>query len=312
LGLLDFASDYFTSQPILETLALMYSLLALLFVVFKLEKHRPHTRVRILFASFAVVISMWSFVASSLLICNAFLGLYQSNEDLAVGTVFGLALLASLVIALPLSAFVTFRVPGVMTGRLLERLSEPEVAVTEMADRIAKTLRVPALRILQSPSGVAFAYSVESAESVVVVSKGLTARLDGDELETVVAHELAHLKNHDSLLNTIMAVYRRVLFFDPFIRALQRATYGENEFSADELSARVTEKPLSLASALLKISSAQSGSPPSSERAEGLSILANGKSLRPPSVKERIERLISLSGEFARDRVHAKTALSVG
>jgi Zn-dependent protease with chaperone function len=297
LGLLDFASEYFTSQPILVTLALMYSLLALLFVVFKLEKRRPQTRVRILFASFAVVISMWSFVASSLL---------------AVGTVFGLALLASLLIALPLSAFVTFRVPGVVTRRLLETLSEPEVAVTEMADRIAKILSVPALRILQSPSGVAFAYSLESAESVVVVSKGLTAQLDGDELETVVAHELAHLKNHDSLLNTIMAVYRRVLFFDPFIRALQSATYGENEFSADELSARVTEKPLSLASALLKISSAQSGGSPSSDRAEGLSILASGKTLRPPSVKERIERLISLSREFAHDHVPAETALSVG
>jgi Zn-dependent protease with chaperone function len=310
LGLLDFASGYFTSQPTLVTLALMYSLLALLFIVFKLEKRHPQTRMRILFASFAVVISMWSFVASSLLICNAFLGLYEVNEGLAVGTVFGLALLASLLIALPLSAFVTFRVPEAVTGRLLERLPVTKVAVTETADRIAKDLGVPAFRVLQSPSGVAFAYSVESAQSVMVVSEGLTSRLDGDELETVLAHELAHLKNHDSLLNTVIAVYRRVLFFDPFIRVLQRATYSENEFSADELSARVTAKPLSLASALLKISTAQSGSPPS--KAEGLSVLVSGKNLRPPSVKERIERLISLSDELGHERVSAKTALIAG
>jgi Zn-dependent protease with chaperone function len=311
LGLLDFASAYFTSEPILAALALMLSSLVLLFVLFKFEKYRPQARLRILFASFAVVISIWSFVASSLLLCNAFTGLYQANEGLAVGMVFGLALLASLIVALPLSAFVTFRVPGVITRRLLERLPGPEAALAEMTSRMARDFHLPAIRFLQSPSGVAFAYSVEGAESVVVVSKGLTAQLDGDELETVLAHELAHVKNHDTRLNTIVAVYRKVLFFDPFIRVLERAIYSEKEFSADELSARETKKPLSLASALLKISSAQS-SARSSDRAEGLSILGDSKLLRPPSVKERVERLIRLSTELERESLLSQSAPNAG
>jgi len=304
LSFLDFAVTYFTSQPIVLTLAILYSSLAFLFVLFKLEKYRPHLRLQILFASFAVVIMSWVFVASSLLLCGAFIGLYQAGQDLkAVRTVFGAAVLASLVFAVPLSSFVSFRVPGEIARRLVAELAEPDAAVVRSAGKIAEALRVSALTILQSPSKVPFAYSVGGAESVVVVSKGLTTQLDEDELETVLAHELAHVKNHDTGLITVVAVFRRVLFFDPFIRLVERAIFGEKEFSADEVSARETKKPLSLASALLKISSAQSSGGGSGAKIAGLSILGSGKMLRPPGVKERVERLMRLTTEMEREEI---------
>lgn len=299
MSFLDFAATYFTSQPILVTLALFYSSLALLLVLFKFEKNRPQRRLRILFVSFAGVIATWSFIASSLLLCGAYIGLYQAGEDLAaVRTVFSLALLASIVVATLLSAFVTLKVPGAIARRLVEELGEPEGAVVDMARRMAKDFSVSLLRMLMSPSEVPFAYSLGGAEGVMVVSRGLLAQLDEDEVETVVAHELAHVKNNDTGLSTIMAVYRRVLFFDPFIRLLERAIYSEKEFSADDLSARQTQKPLSLASALLKISSAQTGGRGSGVKVEGLSILGSGKILKPPGIKERIERLMTLANEL--------------
>src|SRR5450759_5052024 len=155
MSFLDFVATYFTSQPILVTLALFYSSLAFLFVLFKFEKYRPQRRLQILFVSFAVVISTWTFLASSLLLCGAFIGLYQAGDDLAaVRTVFSLALLASLVVAMPLSAIVTLKVPGLITRRLVEELSEPEDAVVDMARRMAKDFRISVLRMLMSPSGV--------------------------------------------------------------------------------------------------------------------------------------------------------------
>jgi Zn-dependent protease with chaperone function len=300
LTFLDFASTYFTSQPILVTLTMLYSSLALLFVLFKFEKYRPQRRLQILFVSFAVVILTWGFIASSLLLCDAFIGLYQAAEGTAVRTVFSLALLASLLVALPLSALVTYKVPGVITRRLVKELPEPGGAVVDAARKLALGSRISALAILQSPSGLPFAYSVGGAESVIVVSKGLVAQLNEDEVQTVLAHELAHVKNHDTGLNTIVAVYRKVLFFDPFIRLLERTIHSEKEFSADEISARETHKPLSLASALLKISSAHPSrwGPP---KIEGHSILGSGEILRPPGVKERIERLMRLATELERE-----------
>ncbi len=302
MSFVDFAVTYFTSQPILLTLGLLFSSVALLSALFRFEKHRPQMRLRILFVSFAMDVLTWSFIASSLILCRAFLSLYQTGGDLAgVETVFGLSILVSLVIALPLSAFVTFKVPGAVARSLMQGLPPPERAVTQAGLRTATGLGLTFPRLLQSPSGVPFAYSVGGAESVVVVSKGLVTNLDEDEVETVLAHEFAHLKNHDTALNTIIAVHRRILFFDPFVRVLERAIYSEKEFSADELSARATKKPLLLASALLKISSAQAGGRAPPVKVGGFSILGSGKIVRPPNVKLRIERLMMLAAELDRD-----------
>jgi len=304
MSFVDVVVTYFTSQPFLVSLSLLLASLALLFSLFRVEKDRPRRRLQILRASFAVEVLTWSFLASGLLLCAGFVSLYKAGGDwVAIKTVFSISVLASLAIALPLSAFVTLKVPGAVARRLTENLQEPEEALIETGGRLAKRLGVPALRLLQSPSVAPFAYSVGGANGVVVVSEGLVAELDDDEVETVVAHELAHLKNHDTALTTVVAVYRRVLFFDPFIRLLERALYGEKEFSADELSARETKKPLSLASALLKISSGQSGARGLSVKIEGLSILGSSKFVRPPSVKQRIERLVRLDAEMDHEAV---------
>jgi Zn-dependent protease with chaperone function len=312
LGFSDFVVTYFTSQPATATLVLLCSSLALLFVLFRFEKGRPQRRLRMLSVSFALEILTWSFLASSLLLCRVFQGLYQSGADVtAVGTVFGLSILASLMIALPLSVFVTLKVPMAVARRLVKELPEAESGVFDLAKPTAKDFGISALRILQSPIGVPFAYSVGGTESVMVVSKGLVTQLDKDEVETVLAHELAHVKNHDTALNTVVAVYRKVLFFDPFIRLMERAICSEKEFSADELSARETKKPLSLASALLKISAAQSDGRRSLVKIEGLSILGSSRFVRPPSVRQRIERLIKLANELEEEAL-LKSALYAG
>jgi Zn-dependent protease with chaperone function len=299
MSFLDFAASYFTSEPAVLVLALLYCSLAIVIIAFRFERYRPKRRLRLLFASFGVAIAAWGFLASSLLLCAAFLGLYQAGEEVAaVRTVFGMALLASLVVALPVSALMTFKVPRIITRRLVEELGEPDAAVVDMAKGMAKDLGVSILRMLQSQSGVPFAYSLGGAEGLIVVSKGLVTQLDEDEVETVLAHELAHLKNHDGGLNTLIAVYRRVLFFDPFMRILEWAIHSEKEFSADEVSARETKKPLSLASALLKISSAQTSGRASEVKVKGLAILGRSRILRPPGVKERIERLLVLATEL--------------
>ena len=113
MGFIEFAETYFTSQPALATLALLLSSLAFLLVLLRLERYSPRKRLRVLFASFAVEISIWSFLAFSLLFCRVLLGLYRTVGDPeTIRTVFSVAILASLTVALPLAAFVTFKVSG--------------------------------------------------------------------------------------------------------------------------------------------------------------------------------------------------------
>lgn len=277
----------------------LLSSLAVLLALFVRARYRPRARLRILLAAFALLVTTWSFVALSLAFCESLVGLYEAGEEVtAVTRVLGLALVSSIFVAILTCLIVTLKLPPLMSRRLTERLPKQDWRVVEMTREMADRLKMTTPTVLRHPSGAAFAYSVGGERSIMVVSKGMTDRLEMDELEAVLVHELGHIKSHYSELSTTIAVYRRILFFDPFVRLFERVLSREKEFYADEVSARETGKPLSLASALLKLSSVGPRGPGPSTGAGGLSILGPIGVSRPPDVRERIERLMWLHDQF--------------
>ena len=148
------------------------------------------------------------------------------------------------------------------------------------------------LRIREDAKPIAMA--VSGKRHLVIVSTGLLASLERDEVESVVTHELMHIKNHDSQFKVFSSVISRFLFFDPFSKFLDPAVHREREYLADEMGGRTTGKPGSLASALLKLHEKAMDGPTA---LSGLSIVGRegGVFSRFPPVKERISRLILLS-----------------
>ncbi len=65
---------------------------------------------------------------------------------------------------------------------------------------------MPKLYIMEDSSPNAFATGRSPKNSVVCVTTGLVERLDYYQLEGVIAHEVAHIKNYDILLSTIASV----------------------------------------------------------------------------------------------------------
>jgi heat shock protein HtpX len=70
---------------------------------------------------------------------------------------------------------------------------------------IAAALPTPKLYVIDTSTPNAFAAGVDPHHSVVAVTSGLLALLDRRELEGVLAHELSHIGNRDTRLNTIAA-----------------------------------------------------------------------------------------------------------
>ena len=66
---------------------------------------------------------------------------------------------------------------------------------------------IPKLYIMDDGSPNAFATGRNPENAVICVTTGLMQKLDGNELEGVLAHELSHIKNYDILLQTIAAVF---------------------------------------------------------------------------------------------------------
>ena len=158
-------------------------------------------------------------------------------------------------------------------------------------------LPMPKVFIMDNPQPNAFATGRNPEHGTVAVTTGLLDRLSRDELAGVIAHELGHIKQRDTLTMTITATLAgaismlanfgfyfgggnrnsdgigpigglMMMILAPLAAALvQFGISRGREYEADRIGAEISRKPLSLASALRKISSAAEQIPnPPAER----------------------------------------------
>ena len=152
--------------------------------------------------------------------------------------------------------------------------------------RLAQQTRMPEPRIflIESPQPNAFATGRSPRKAAVAVTSGILQVLTVDELEGVLAHELAHVQNRDILISSIAAMIasaltmlaRMAFWFGggsnresplgaigailslivaPIAAMLIRLAISRTrEFQADATGAETTGRPMLLASALEKIS----------------------------------------------------------
>jgi heat shock protein HtpX len=165
----------------------------------------------------------------------------------------------------------------------VERSRAPELY--DMVDTLSKraNMPTPAVYVIETDQPNAFATGRNPQNAAVAVSSGLLRHLDAREVAGVVAHELAHIKNRDTLTMTITATFAGAisalaqfgLFFgggnnrdNPLggIGALlmvflapvaamivQMAVSRTREYEADKDGALISGDPMALASALHKI-----------------------------------------------------------
>lgn len=239
-------------------------------------------------------IFFWLFIGLSLIMCYTMSELYEYQPAIAVRTIFGSVLLLAILGGLPLSLLLTRFSPRIVLAKV-KNLSSPRPDTAVSFDALCRTMGVEDAELMISKTSVPISFAVEVHKPIIVMSEKLLSLLKKDELEAVMAHELAHVKNSDTALKALVTAYKTALPHDPIIRLVEAAFHREREMVADETAARTTEKPLSLASALLKIYDAF---PKNALRSYGtLSILGTGKTLlsRHPPIKQRIQQLIHLA-----------------
>jgi heat shock protein HtpX len=156
--------------------------------------------------------------------------------------------------------------------------------VATLANRAG--LPMPRVFVMNNPQPNAFATGRNPQNAAVAVTTGMLQSLGPEELSGVIAHELAHVKNHDTLLMTITATIAGAISmlaqFGMFFGGnrgnnngpgvvgsiammilaplgamlVQMAISRTREYAADNLGARIAGQPMWLASALVKIDDA--------------------------------------------------------
>jgi len=162
----------------------------------------------------------------------------------------------------------------------------PELVSMVAALAARAGLPMPRVFLMDNPQPNAFATGRNPQNAAVAVTTGLVQSLSREELSGVIAHELAHVKNHDTLLMTITATIAgaisMVAQFGMFFGGnrgnnngpgligsiammilaplgamlVQTAISRTREYAADNLGARIVGQPMWLASALAKIEGA--------------------------------------------------------
>lgn len=172
-------------------------------------------------------------------------------------------------------------------ARIVDASQAPELYA--IVDRLRQRagLPMPTVAIAPHEQPNAFATGRNPEHAVVCVTEGILRLVSPDELEGVLAHELAHVKNHDMLLQTVAATMAGAIsnvahfglwfgggrdddghggnpiaalalaLLAPIAAMLiQFAISRQREFKADAVGAEISGQPLALAGALEKLDAA--------------------------------------------------------
>ncbi|MGD0689167.1 MAG: M48 family metalloprotease [Candidatus Bathyarchaeia archaeon] len=284
---------YFSDFRTVASITIPLTSIALLYGFFR-RTRSPQARSWSLGLMLVSSIFFWLFLALSLFLCYATAGTYELQPENAVRAVFGNALLIAIAAGLPLAIFLRYISPKIVLAKAKNLTTAPS-DIIESFEALRKEMGIPAAQLRLSKMSAPISFAIDADEPLIVISERLLSLLKRDELEAVMAHELAHVKNSDTMLKALVTAYKTALPIDPLIRMVEAAFHREREMVADETAALATNKPLSLASALLKIYEAF---PKSDLRSYGtLSILGAGSTLtsRHPPIRYRINQLIRLA-----------------
>lgn len=178
-----------------------------------------------------------------------------------------------------------------MVRRLIARcepVTDPELLgrVEHLAAR-AGLARHP--ETLTLPEHVSGAFATGTRRHRILISEDLLAGCGPDELDGILAHEIAHLEARDVPLTLLSGFLRDVVAWNPVAHLAHRKLCTDREYEADRRAADLTGDPLAVASGLLKAVELMRGRTGFTQR-NVLALLGPGR-----LIARRVKGLISVA-----------------
>lgn len=160
-------------------------------------------------------------------------------------------------------------------------VAKPEPDILQLFDRLAKQLQVNRLTRLLISLKAEVPMVVGFIRPVVLLPLSMSSGLTHAQLEMLLAHELAHVKRHDYLVNFLQTLVEITLFFHPFVKWISTQIRIEREYCCDDIAVHTCGNVLAYATALTDAESLRSKNIPQ------LAMAATGGDL-----KNRVLRIV--------------------
>ncbi|HEY7547203.1 MAG TPA: M56 family metallopeptidase, partial [Blastocatellia bacterium] len=145
-------------------------------------------------------------------------------------------------------------------------------------NRVKRQVGLGASSRIMSPVAAGF------AKPTILVPESLVDELTESEFDSVVLHELAHIRRMDDWLNLAQKIIEAVLFFNPSVWWIGRQLSLEREIACDDCVVSLTGKSKPYAACLLKLAEVA--------RLRRITMLAPGAVLARNQISRRIEMLM--------------------
>lgn len=187
------------------------------------------------------------FAAKTIYFCQQFLSnaIFPLPKSLPNSILFGFSLILALGL---LSFFIQFiKTRGLIKGLLIKSVN-PHKKVKEVIDSLFLTDKVYLVR-----DNNLFSFCFGTLSPRIIITTALINSLTGKELEAVLLHEQAHLKNYDPFKMLLGKTVASMFFFLPIFSELYKNMKGTNEILADHFVITSQKETTFLKEALRKI-----------------------------------------------------------
>ena len=122
------------------------------------------------------------------------------------------------------------------------RKEVPEIY--NVIDSYTKKIKIKAPDVSLTHRNYFSPFMVGIKNCTIVLSPNLLEKLNHDEKETLIQHELSHIKRNDNLIGWAALILRDLLFFNPFAHIVYYLIKTEQEKDSDKLVVKYSGKPV--------------------------------------------------------------------
>ena len=169
----------------------------------------------------------------------------------------------------------------------LSAMEQVPEAVNAAFERIADALGLRKTVLLRISSAIAGPVTVGALRSMVLLPVSAVTLLGPEEIEVVLAHELAHVRRADFLWNLAQTAIETLFFFHPAVWWISGRVRHERELCCDDLALKICPNPVVYASALFHLEEHRS-------RQMRLAMALDGNQ-SPQTLRMRIARILGES-----------------